>query len=69
MRDRGGGVGARTKKGQALMNEVIFAVLGVRPWLLDVLDGKGDVWGYRSWEGCRVEIRTDEFVGTGRERR
>lgn len=51
------------------MNEVELAVLGFGPWLLDVLHSKGHVWGGRLWEGCRVEIRTDEFVGPGRERR
>lgn len=49
------------------MHKVELAVLGLGPWLVDVLNDKFHVWRSRLWEGCRVEIRADELVGSRRE--
>ena len=45
MGDGGRGVGTSTKKGKALMNKVELAVPGLGPRYLDVLNGKGHIWG------------------------
>jgi hypothetical protein len=52
VKDAGRGVGARTEKGQALMSEAELAVLGLGPWILDVLDRKSPVWGTECGKGA-----------------
>jgi hypothetical protein len=42
-------VGARAKEGQAVVDEVELAVLGLGPGLLDVSDREGLVGGALSW--------------------
>jgi hypothetical protein len=39
------GFWSRTKEGKALMDEIELAMLALRPWILDVLDGKGHIQG------------------------